>query len=233
MDRSRWKSDRSVVTLLVGIISIWKPADLRKLRYDVRTGRVLGVQFSVHRVPLSRIVMIHTQIKDALIDVWGQKPCSPHIQTGNRHFNRFLTLTQELHKCGEIPWILTHSILSHVWRIGSLSSLEQHHRCHSAIFDHCAFGTPWKLRTKLVAGYCDYQDILPLAEYSVINFMFVLSVAVLTSNNMAKISLDDSLQHVAKFSPLHLCSKLCDKKFPKKLEKDTPLLLTSKHPILG
>ena len=33
-----------------------------------------------------------------------------------------------------------------------------------------------------------------------INIMFVLSVAVLTSSYMAKISVDDSLQHVAKFS---------------------------------
>ena len=34
----------------------------------------------------------------------------------------------------------------------------------------------------------------------VMNIMFVLSVAVLTSNYLAKISVDDSLPHVAKFS---------------------------------
>ena len=58
------------------------------------------------------------------------------------------------------------SLSSHIWRIGSICSLEQYHRCHSVKFDHCAFGTPWKLRTKLIAGHCDYQDILPLAEYT-------------------------------------------------------------------
>ena len=79
-------------------------------------------------------------------DVWG----SSHIQIGNRHFKRLLSLIRDLQKC-EIPWILTHPLSSHVWRTGPMCSLEQHHRCHSVIFDHCAFGTPWKLRTKLVA----------------------------------------------------------------------------------
>ena len=70
-------------------------------------------------------------------NVWKQKPCSSHIQTGNRHFKRLLTLIQDLQKC-EIPWILTHPLSSHVWRTGSICSLEQHHRCHSVIFDQCA-----------------------------------------------------------------------------------------------
>ena len=98
-------------------------------------------------------------------DVWGQKHCSSHIQTGNRHLKRLLTLIRDLQRC-EIPWILTHPLTSHVWRIGPICSHEQHHRCHSVIFDHCAFGIPWRLRTKLIAGHCDYQDILSLAEYS-------------------------------------------------------------------
>ena len=40
---------------------------------------------------------------------------------------------------------LTH----HVWRTCPICSLEQQHRCHSVIFDQCAFGTPWKLRRPL------------------------------------------------------------------------------------
>ena len=51
-----------------------EPTDLRRLFSDVRTGRVLG---AVH--------------------IWGDEPCSSHVQTGNRHFERLLTLVRDLH----------------------------------------------------------------------------------------------------------------------------------------
>ena len=86
---------------------------------------VCSVQFSVHPVPPGHIVEIHKRIKDALM--FGDKPCSSHIQTGNRHFTRLITLIRDLQKYG-IAWILTHPLSSHVWRIGSICSLEQHNR---------------------------------------------------------------------------------------------------------
>ena len=137
--------------------------DLPRLRSDVRTGRVLGAVLCPSCVSWSHCRDSHADQRCS--NVWGQKPCSSHIQTGNRHFKRSITLIRDLQKC-EIPWILTHPLSSLVWRTGSICSLEQHHRCHSVILDHCAFRTPWKLRTKLIAGHCDYPDILPLAEYS-------------------------------------------------------------------
>ena len=76
-----------------------------------------------------------------------------------------LTLIRDQQK-HEIPWILTHPLSSYVWRTGPICSLEQHHRRHSVIFGQCAFGTPWKLRTKLIVGHCEFQDILSLAQYS-------------------------------------------------------------------
>ena len=124
---------------------------------------VCSVQFSVHPVPLGHIIEIHTRIKDALM--FGDTSLVRLTFRLATHFKRLLTLNQDLHKC-EIPRILTHPLSSHVWRTGPTCSLKTHHRCHSVIFDQCAFGTPWKLRTKLIAGHSDYQDILPLAEYS-------------------------------------------------------------------
>ena len=52
-----------MVSLLVSINL--EPTDLRRLRSDVRTGRVLGAV--LHLVPPSHIVEIHTQITDALM----------------------------------------------------------------------------------------------------------------------------------------------------------------------
>ena len=121
------------------------------------------VQFSVRSVPPGHIVEMHTRVLDALM--FGEKPYSSQIRTGNRHLKRLLTLMRDLQK-HEIPWILTHPLSSHVWRTGPICALEQHHRCHSVIYDQCASGTQWKLRTKLIAGHCDFQDILSLAEYS-------------------------------------------------------------------
>ena len=50
--------------------------------------------------------------------------------------------------------------------------------------------------------------------------MFVLTVAVLTSSYMAVISMDGSLQHVAKFSHPASAPSSAMSSFPEKLETD-------------
>ena len=137
-------------------------------------------------------------------DVRGRKHCSPHIQTGNRHFKRSLTLIRDLQRF-EIPWILTHPLSSHIWRTAPVSLLKQHHRCHSVIFDHCAFRTLRRLRTKLIAGHCDYQDVLPLAEYSCKEHHVCAFSRRPHIQLHGKTSVGDSLQHVAKFSQALQC----------------------------
>ena len=52
------------------------------------------------------------------------------------------------------------------------------------------------------------------------NIMFVLSVAVLTSNYLGKTSVGDSLQHVAKFSHTASAPSSAVLSFPEKLETD-------------
>ena len=98
--------------------------DLRRIRSDVRTGRVFGAVLCPSCASWSHCRDSHADQRCS--HVWGQKPCSSHIQTGIRHFTRLLTLIRDLQKYG-IPWIFTHPLSSHVWRIGSICSLEQHH----------------------------------------------------------------------------------------------------------
>ena len=100
-------------------------------------------------------VEIHMGFKDVLM-FGDENLARPTSRPATNIFKRLLNLMRDLQRCG-VPWI---------WRANQICSNEQHHRCHSVIFDHCAFGTPGRLRTKLIAGHCDYQDILPLAEYS-------------------------------------------------------------------
>ena len=71
---------------------------------------VCSVQFPVHPVPPGHIVEIHTRIKDALM--FGDKPCSSHIQTGNRHFTRLLTLIRDLQKFGDCMDFDSSSLVS-------------------------------------------------------------------------------------------------------------------------
>ena len=52
------------------------------------------------------------------------------------------------------------------------------------------------------------------------NIMFVLTVAILTTNCMAKISVDDSAQHVAKFSHTASVPSCATSSLPGKLETD-------------
>ena len=205
--------------------------DLRRLRSDVRTGRVLGAVLCPSCAPWSHCRDSHADQRCS--NVWGQIPCSSHIQTGNRHFKRLLTLIQDLHKC-EIPWILTHPLSRHVWRTGSISSLEQHHRRHSVIFDHCAFGTPWRLRTKLIACHCDYQDILPLAEHSC-NKHHVCAFSRRPHIQLFGEELSGR-QFTArcKVLPPRLCSKLCNGIISREIgKKIRHPLLTSEHLVCG
>ena len=78
-------------------------SDLRRLRSDVRSGRVLGAVLCPSCASWSHCRDSHADQRCS--DVWGRKPCSSNIQTGNRHFERLLTLIRDLQKC-EIPWSL-------------------------------------------------------------------------------------------------------------------------------
>ena len=197
----------SVVSLLIGITSIWQPTDLRRLRSDVRTGRVLGAILCPSCASWSHCRDSHADQRCS--DVWGQKPCS---------VSHFRLATETSSACSDPGAaqmrdsmdFLSHPPSSYVWCIFSLCSLEQHHRCHSVIFDLCAFGTPWKLRTKLIAGHCDYQDILPLAEYSC-NKHHVCAFSRRPHIQLFGEDLSER-QFTArcKVLPPRLCSKLCN-----------------------
>ena len=115
---------------------IFESADLRRLRSDARTGRVLGAVLCPSCASLTDCRA--SQTNQRWSNVWGQKPFSPHIRSGNQQFKRVLTFIRDLQNLG-IPWILTRPLSSQVWRTTPVCLLEQHHRSHSIIFDQCAF----------------------------------------------------------------------------------------------
>ena len=92
-------------------------------------------------------------------NVLGTTPLSPNIHTGSQRIRRVIALIRELQKQS----MDVDPLSSHIWRTAPVTLIEQHHRTHSIIHDRCAFGAPWKLRTALIAGRWDYQDILALA----------------------------------------------------------------------
>ena len=149
---------------LVGRYNLnFESADLRSLRSDARTGRVLGAVLCSSCASWTDCRASETNPRWS--NGWGQKPLLPHIRSGNQQFKRVITFIRDLQKL-EISWISTHPLSSHVWRTSSVCLLEQPHRSLSITCDQCALGTPWKLRSKLIAGHCDHHDILSLAECS-------------------------------------------------------------------
>ena len=179
-----------------------------RIRSDARTGRVLGAVLCPSCASWTNCRGSETDPRWP--NVWGQKPFSPHIRSDNQQFKRVITFIGDLQKL-DIPWILTHPLSSHVWRTSPVCLLEQHHHSHSIIFDWCAFGTPWKLRTKLIAGHCDYQDILSLAECSCEEH-HVCAYSRRPSHLTLHGSDLDGRQCTArcKVLPPRLCSKLCN-----------------------
>ena len=98
------------------------------------------------------------------------------------------------------------SCLAHITglRARTTSSKSQHHLCQRA------FGTPWRLRTRLIAGHCGFQDILSLAECSCDEHH------VCAYSRRPHIQLRGSDLNGRQFTtrckvlPRRLCSKLCN-----------------------
>ena len=178
-------------------------------------------------VSSGQIVVPHKRIQDGQM-FGGQKPSSPHIQSRNQQFKRVIIFIRDLQKL-EIPWILFHPLSSHVWSTSPVCLLEEQHRSHSIIFDQCAFGTPWKRRTKLIAVNCNYESILSLAEYSCEGHDVCPSVGPHIQLHGSDLS---GRQFTArcKVLPHRLCSKLCIFfSCPEKLETDETILFSFKH----
>ena len=126
------------------------PENLRRLRSDARSGRVLPGQAAACPKPVERPQMLRDN--------------SLSRKTSKRETSgRVIAIIRELQEFA-IPRILIHPLSSHISRTAPVTSLEQHHRTHSIIIDQCASGAPWMPRTRLIAGHCDHQDILALAE---------------------------------------------------------------------
>ena len=197
----------SVDSLLVGAVSISSPRIFAGSVPMLGLG-VCSAQYFVHPVPPGQIVSTQTRIQDG--QMFGVRNLSRRtFGQGNRQFKRVITFIRDLQKF-EIPWILTHPLSSHVWRTSPVCLLEQDHRNNSITFDQCAFGTPWKLRSKQIAGHCDYHDILSLAECSCEEHH------VCAYSRRPHIQLHGSDGNGRQFTarckvlPPRLCSKLCN-----------------------
>ena len=116
--------------------------------------------------PPGHVVEIHTGIKGVLMfgDENLARPTSSRLAIDI--FKRPLTLIRDLQRC-EIPRILTNPLSRLIFgaqiRFAHMNNIID---VTSSFLISVPFGTPWRLRTKLLAGHCDYQDILPLTEYS-------------------------------------------------------------------
>ena len=136
------------------------PADLRRLRSDARSGRVLGAVLSPSCASWTSCRL--PDLSNVLKCFSTTASLAKHPNGKPSRLRRVIALVRDLQKIGHSMDLSPSSFVSYLAH--STTLLEQHHRTHSIIIDQCAFGTPWKLRTRLIVGHCDYHDILALAE---------------------------------------------------------------------
>ena len=125
-------------------------ADLRRLRSDARSGRMLG---AVLCPSCARMLCLTNESKVVKCSE-TKKSCSPHIRTGNQQFKRVITFIRDLQTLA-IPWIFSRLMSGAQHRFVCSNNIIE---ITASFLTSGAFGTPWKIRT--------YQDILSLAEYS-------------------------------------------------------------------
>ena len=71
-----------------------RPADLRRLRSDARSGRVLGSVLSPSCASWTSRRLSQTCRTSS--KAWGQQPLSPNIRTGNQRIRRVIAVISEL-----------------------------------------------------------------------------------------------------------------------------------------
>ena len=89
---------------------------------------------------------------------------SARLLEGNLQLRRISVLIRVLLQYG-IPWILENPDPSTVFWTDELREFANDPMAESITIDQCAFGTPWRKRTRLSCGNCDSIDLDAWAQY--------------------------------------------------------------------
>ena len=136
---------------------------LRKLRLDIKSGRVLAAMlappcnsFSVAR---DRMKVIRTRDFPWGLPA-GELTVSEleKVKLGNACFKSCFSIIRLLDRY-RIPWILENPATSKCWSLPFFQSISVQPHIHVVITDFCQYGTPWRKRTRFVCGNILLDDL--------------------------------------------------------------------------
>ena len=107
------------------------------------------------------IARMRTNVISSASEPWG---VARPLKRGNKHIPAVLQLLGTLLKY-RVPWALENPQSSLLWKTPDFPKLLLRPDVSSCVFDQCAFGTPWRKRTRVMFGMCDYDDIEALGTY--------------------------------------------------------------------
>ena len=142
-----------------------KLGNIRRLKRDAKRGRLRGAMVAITCTSWS-VARNRTNVIRTRREPWGvSSPLKPFsekdeaaLRSGNLQLRRLLPLLRLLTDLG-IPWILENPASSNIWWVPALMRLMNHKRCEAILIDQCAFGQPWRKRTRLLCANCDPHDV--------------------------------------------------------------------------
>ncbi len=147
------------------------PANLKRLARDARRGRLRGMMVSITCVSWSQ-ARNRTNVIRTRLQPWGvtnpPKPFSERdvfrLAEGNLQLRRLLPLLRVCVR-HHTPFCLENPASSNIWFVPDMLRLLAHPRVELVTIDQCAFGQPWRKRTKFMIVFCDTHDIDELRRY--------------------------------------------------------------------
>lgn len=138
-----------------------RPAVLKRLKRDIFHNRLIAAMlappcssFSPAR-DRTRVVRNHEY-------PWGVPNLPEHeqikVDVGNACVKSTIKIIGWLDQLG-LPWVLENPHSSKIWRIPQLRRLIDARHTQVIVTDFCMFNTPWRKRTRLLAGNIDELDL--------------------------------------------------------------------------
>lgn len=137
-----------------------RPAVLRAIGRDMRTGRVIAIHLGPPCQTFS-IAQNRTRCIRSRLEPWGLKNLSAHdrrrVRGGNRTFRAALRLARMAQRCG-VPWMIEHPHTAFSWHTAEIEKLSRQPGVVVTVVDQCMFSARWRKRTRLIFGHVDTVD---------------------------------------------------------------------------
>ena len=80
------------------------------------------------------------------------------VQVGNSTMQAAIEMVDHLHR-RQLPWSLENPHASKCWNLPFFKALQEDENVDMCVVDFCAFGTPWRKRTRILVGNVHEPDI--------------------------------------------------------------------------